>query len=408
MNCQINAFDYCIVLFLLALMSFPSLSQLTQGNLTKVSASAAEQFGAKCLDGTPPAYYVWSGNESKKFVIFLEGGGWCFTDVECVSRSRGGLGSSKGYAHQMADAGGIMSMNSTENPYFANFTKVFVKYCDGSSFTGNRVSTSNVNGEEIWYRGRPNLDAVLEQLSSDHNVNEAVELVLSGGSAGGLAVYLNLDHVAAKLPSTHVVGFPDAGYFADLPNTKGSFVYRSYFQTADPIWNSTASGGTNARCLRKYSGTSDVWKCLMAQYVAEFMVTPFFVINAAIDVYQVQHILEVGCVTSKCSLAQLAQIDQYRIAFLDTLASVQKGHNNGAWIDSCFMHEQNVYYCSGRNIHALNCQGWQHEKVKGTTPQEAFFNYYASGSSVHSAFIIENISWPHNPTCNWNFTMMTD
>lgn len=32
---------------------------------------------AKCLDGSPPAFYVHQGTETNKFVIFLEGGGFC-------------------------------------------------------------------------------------------------------------------------------------------------------------------------------------------------------------------------------------------------------------------------------------------------------------------------------------------
>lgn len=32
---------------------------------------------AKCLDGSPPALYVHQGTETKKFLIFLEGGGFC-------------------------------------------------------------------------------------------------------------------------------------------------------------------------------------------------------------------------------------------------------------------------------------------------------------------------------------------
>ena len=32
---------------------------------------------AKCLDGSPPALYVHQGTETNKFVIFLEGGGFC-------------------------------------------------------------------------------------------------------------------------------------------------------------------------------------------------------------------------------------------------------------------------------------------------------------------------------------------
>jgi len=34
---------------------------------------------AKCLDGSPGAYYVWKG-DSSKVLIFIEGGGWCGDD----------------------------------------------------------------------------------------------------------------------------------------------------------------------------------------------------------------------------------------------------------------------------------------------------------------------------------------
>ena len=44
-------------------------------------------------------------------------------------------------------------------------------------------------------------------------------MVWTGGSAGGLAVYLNLDHVAARVaavsPKAKVIGLGDAGFFLD-------------------------------------------------------------------------------------------------------------------------------------------------------------------------------------------------
>lgn len=71
---------------------------------------AASRDGAVCLDGTPAAYYWRSGSGSGKnsWVLFLEGGGWCAglgTAVggfdSCLSRSHGGLGSSKSYGPTM-------------------------------------------------------------------------------------------------------------------------------------------------------------------------------------------------------------------------------------------------------------------------------------------------------------------
>ena len=97
----------------------------------------------------------------------------------CLARSKGGLGSSAGYRPSMPDAGGIMSGNATQNPHFFNWTKVFVKYCDGSSMTsaathtGTGAATGHGSGSgrglagaaPLHFRGRANLDAVLDTLA---------------------------------------------------------------------------------------------------------------------------------------------------------------------------------------------------------------------------------------------------
>jgi hypothetical protein len=77
--------------------------------------------------------------------------------------------------------------------------------------------------------------------------------------------------------------------------------------------------------------------------------------NAAFDVYQVQHILDVGCVPSMCTATQIAAMEKYRTDFLASsiahlTARAHVGH--GAFIDSCLVHEQNLDYCSGGNPHA--------------------------------------------------------
>lgn len=55
---------------------------------------------AKCLDGSPPALYIHQGSETDKFLIFLEGGGFCQGESQaevieqCYQRSKTLLGSS--------------------------------------------------------------------------------------------------------------------------------------------------------------------------------------------------------------------------------------------------------------------------------------------------------------------------
>lgn len=88
-------------------------------------------------------------------------------------------------------------------------------YCDGASFTGYRENAWPVPGNasaELWFRGIRNLDASLDLLFSSWGLDQATEVVLTGGSAGGLSTFLHVDHVAARVkavaPTARVVGNP--------------------------------------------------------------------------------------------------------------------------------------------------------------------------------------------------------
>jgi hypothetical protein len=99
------------------------------------------------------------------------------------------------------DFGGILSADDTVNPGFSQDHHIFVKYCDGSSFTGEREEQINVRGRDLWFRGRSNLVAVIDTLfsKSEYGLDNATEVIMTGSSAGGLAVYMNLDFVSEYL-----------------------------------------------------------------------------------------------------------------------------------------------------------------------------------------------------------------
>jgi hypothetical protein len=86
---------------------------------------------------------------------------------------------------------------------------VFAHYCDGSSFSSYRPDPISTAKGPMWFRGRANLAATLEQLNAAHGLGTASELILSGGSAGGLAVYYHLDYVAGDTDAK-IVG-PEVG-----------------------------------------------------------------------------------------------------------------------------------------------------------------------------------------------------
>ena len=68
----------------------------------------------------------------------------------------------------------------------------------------------------MWMRGRNNFDGMISYLQTTLGMGNATEVILSGGSAGGLGVFYNLDHLATLLPSSvRLTGFPDAGVYTE-------------------------------------------------------------------------------------------------------------------------------------------------------------------------------------------------
>lgn len=195
--------------------------------------TVADAFGAKCLAGEAPQYYIRANKSSNNWVLFLEGGGWCYgetaNDTIDSCAGRGGfkppMATADGKIQQnedrtsqnMGDVGGILSADPTINPDFFTWNAVFIHYCDGASMGSDRtdpivVETKDGKPAQLWMRGRSNFNAVIHDLQTAMGMDTAKEIILSGGSAGGLAVFYNLDHLTTLVPSTvRVTGFPDAG-----------------------------------------------------------------------------------------------------------------------------------------------------------------------------------------------------
>ncbi|XP_031108750.1 pectin acetylesterase 11-like [Ipomoea triloba] len=96
--------------------------------------------GAVCLDGTPSAYYYeqGQGDGANNWLVFLQGGGWCVNQTDCFNRATYGKssGSTKNISLTFTFRD-FLSNNPTNNPDFYNWNRVYVPYCDGSSFTGD-------------------------------------------------------------------------------------------------------------------------------------------------------------------------------------------------------------------------------------------------------------------------------
>ena len=71
-----------------------------------------------------------------KWIFYIEGGAWCSNEDDCVSRSKGMLGSSDSMSETLFFSG-LLSDDCNINPHFCGWSMIVAAYCDGASFAGN-------------------------------------------------------------------------------------------------------------------------------------------------------------------------------------------------------------------------------------------------------------------------------
>ncbi|KAF0892314.1 hypothetical protein E2562_014873 [Oryza meyeriana var. granulata] len=249
------------------------------GDVDMVFLESAVSKEAVCLDGSPPVYHFspGSGAGANNWLVHMEGGGWCSNAVECSVRKGNFRGSSK-FMRPLSFSG-ILGGSQKYNPDFYNWNRVKIRYCDGSSFTGDveTVETST----NLHYRGARVWNAIIEDLLA-RGMSKAQNALLSGCSAGGLAAILHCDRFRDLLPATAKVKcFSDAGYFVDGKDITGNNFVRTFYKDVVNLHGSAKN--LPASCTSKLSPDM----CFFPQNVVPTLRTPLFILNAAYDAWQV-------------------------------------------------------------------------------------------------------------------------
>ncbi|XP_038976343.1 pectin acetylesterase 8-like [Phoenix dactylifera] len=312
-------------------------------DITYVESAVAK--GAVCLDGSPPAYHLSPGFGSgvNNWLVHIEGGGWCNNVTTCLARKSTRLGSSRQMVKQIAFSG-ILNNRQTFNPDFYNWNKVKVRYCDGSSFTGDvkRVNpTTNLH-----YRGARVWLAVMEDLLA-RGMSKAENAFLSGCSAGGLTSILHCDNFRALLPlGTRVKCLSDAGYFINLKDITGTEHIKAFFN--DVVTTHGSAQNLPSSCTSRLTPSM----CFFPQNMVQKIRTPLFILNAAYDSWQIKNILVPGVADphgtwhdckldiQQCSSSQLQIMQGFRTQFLNALAGFGSSSSTGMFINSCYAHCQ--------------------------------------------------------------------
>ncbi|KAI3926402.1 hypothetical protein MKX01_032590 [Papaver californicum] len=332
-----------------------------------------------CLDGTAPGYHFSKGfgSGSDNWLIHIEGGGWCGTTQSCTERKKNpfGFGSSN-LMGKMAFSG-ILSSKPSHNPEFYNWNRVKVRYCDGASFSGNRIgeNKNNTTGK-LFFRGQLIWDTVMLELL-DLGMIHAKQALLTGCSAGALSALIHCDSFAGLFPpgKVNVKCMSDAGYFLDgVDILGGSRFMRSFFHDVANL------------------------QCLFPQNFIKNIKTPVFLVNPSYDAWQIGNIMlpttssAPGWANCKdkieqCNPIQLMKIQGFRDSFLKEIRKYQQQKDMGMFITSCFCHCQtdSVKW----HFHA--------PRVNNKTPAEAVGDWYFNRRTVMD---IDEVPYPLNPTCN--------
>ncbi|XP_011074219.1 pectin acetylesterase 11 [Sesamum indicum] len=324
--------------------------------------------GAVCLDGSPPAYYFRKGfgDGIDNWVIFLEGGGWCASNKGCLDRTNMSTGSTKlkEKRHYFKD---ILSSNHTINPNFYNWNRVYVGYCDGSSYTGDV--------EENTYptrRGAKIFDVVMEDMLAQ-GMKNAKNAILSGGSAGAWGAILHCDGFRKLIPkASRVKCISDSGFFIHAKNLYGAKKREEYF--ADLIAYHRSNKFLPASCTSKMNASL----CLFPENIIKDIKTPIFFLESAFDYYQLkEHYFSDDptwkiCVDNLkvCTPTQLQIMKDYRATFIKELQGV-KSSSTGIFVHSCYRHG-----------HLHEREGWDKSpKLGNKTVAEAISDWYFDRSS---------------------------
>ena len=253
----------------------------------------AVQNGAVCLDGSPPGYFIKRGygHGVDSWIIHFNGGAWCYDNQACYQRSQTEYGSTL-YVNNNLPAQGMYSGSSNMNPDFYNWNVAFVLYCDGASFTGNRANPVYFKDKAIYFRGKIILESIIDDLLR-RGVRKSKQVILTGSSAGSLAVLIHADYITSRLPPTvKIRAIADGGFFVDLVTRYGAYKLREHFRSV--VETHDATFGLHPACVRR-TPSMEHWKCMSPEYFFDLIQTKVFILQAAYDVWQIINHLAVVC-----------------------------------------------------------------------------------------------------------------
>ena len=203
------------------------------------------RWDAQCGDGSDYSFWVRLAPEGApldRLVIGLQGGGVCLFEADCAARKISSPGLFTAADDEPLDLG-IASNDPSQSP-FADWTKVYLPYCNQDVFAGGGV-VEQLGATSVPRYGAVNMRAAIEMVrnviwqkmdaegGAGFRPDEVVAL-FGGWSAGGYGTLYNYHWLLDDLQWPRTAAFPDAGMALD----NGSIVgVRGLGPVKIPAWN---------------------------------------------------------------------------------------------------------------------------------------------------------------------------
>jgi hypothetical protein len=176
--------------------------------------------GPICIAGTDFSVFTRAGNPSR-LLIFEQGGGACWQDFyNCNVLAE--------QQEPPTARVGIWDFDSPDNP-FADYSIVYMPYCDGSVFSGDNdvVDGAFPFGPVRFHRGLRNQSAGMDVARA--TFPDASRITVAGSSAGGVGVAGFAPFLVRSLygNQVHLTVFNDAGPVAVNLNDVGAIAARA-------------------------------------------------------------------------------------------------------------------------------------------------------------------------------------
>ena len=268
-----------------------------------------------------------------------------------------------------------LSNEAVINPLSWDWNTIYVRYCDGASFSGNNESEIlTENGDPLYFKGFKNLNAVLDVLRDEYALLDATDVLLTGSSAGGLAVYLHSDYIAsyigAKENGINFMAMADSGWFMDY---EGNSHYADCMRWIFEAQNTSI--GLNQKCIE--SKGEDGYQCMFAQHTAPFIESKLMAIQSRYDSEQIK---------SELISDDESEINAYGQRLEESMmAEFVESKERMLYLDSCQHH--------------CYRQEWKNIVIDGYNASAVQYAFWFNNTCGRDTFI-QNNSYPCKECCN--------